>query len=55
MLPILKLSLQTAVITETASKDKEGIRAASTILITTDGVILVLYTRNLTAVYKSIC
>ena len=52
---ILKLSLRTAVITETASKDKEGIRAANTILTTIGSVTPVLYTRNPIAVYGSIC
>ena len=52
---ILKLSLQTAVIIETANKDEEGIRAANIILTIISSVTLVLYTRNPTAVYKSIC
>jgi hypothetical protein len=51
----LNLSLRTAVITETASKDKEGIRAANTILTTIGSVTPVLYTRNPIAVYGSIC
>ena len=52
---ILKLSLQTAVITEIASKDEEGIRAANTILTIIGSVTLILYARNQTAVYRSIC
>ena len=51
---ILKLSLRTAVITETASKDEEGIRAANTILTIIGSVTPVLYARNPTAVYRSI-
>ena len=51
---ILKLSLRTAVIIETASKDKEGIKAANTIPTTIGSVTPVLYTRNPTAVYRSI-
>jgi hypothetical protein len=52
---ILKLSLQIAIIIETTSKDKEGIKAANIILTIISSVILVLYARNPTAVYKSIC
>ena len=52
---ILKPSLQTAVITETASKDEEGIKAANTIPTTIGSVIPVLYTRNPITVYRSIC
>ena len=51
---ILKLSLQTAVITETANKDKEGIKATNTIPTTTGNAILVLYARNPTTVYRNI-
>ena len=51
---ILKLSLQTAVIIETASRDKEGIKAANIILIITNSVIPILYARNPTAVYKNV-
>jgi hypothetical protein len=52
---ILKLSLQIAIITKTASKDKEGIKATSTILTIISSITLVLYARNLTTIYKSIC
>jgi hypothetical protein len=52
---ILKPSLRTAVIIETASKDEEGIRAANTILTIISSVTLVLYARNPIAVYGSIC
>jgi hypothetical protein len=51
---ILKPSLQTAVITETASKDEEGIKAANIILTIISSVIPVLYARNPIAIYKSI-
>ena len=52
---ILKLSLQTAVITKPASKDEEGIKATNTILTIISSVTLVLYARNPTTVYRSIC
>jgi hypothetical protein len=53
---ILKLSLQIAAIIETACKAacKVNIKAASIILTIIDSVILVLYARNPTAVYRSI-
>ena len=50
-----KPTLQTVVIIETASKDKDDIRAASTILAITDSEIRALYARNPITVYKSIC
>ena len=51
---ILKLSLQTTIITKTASKDEEGIKAINIILTIIGSVTLILYARNPIAVYKSI-
>ena len=62
MLLILKLSLQIVVIIETSQEEvikekgikEEGIKATSITPTITGNVILVLYARNPTAVYRSI-
>jgi hypothetical protein len=51
---ILKLSLQTAVITKPASKDEEGIKATNTIPTIISSVTPILYARNPITVYRSI-